>query len=50
MCNKGSYEGTETVSYVVKEAFETSDKEFLVYDALSEELPTETDFSTVVPL
>ena len=50
MCNKGTYEGTETVSYVVKEAFETSDKEFFVYDALSEELPTETDFSTVVPL
>ena len=50
MCNKGTYEGTESVSYAVKEAFQTSDKEFLVYDALSEELATETDFSTVVPL
>ena len=50
MCNKGTYEDSESVSYVVKEAFQTSDKEFFVYDALNEELPIETDFSTVVPL
>ena len=48
MCNNGTYE--DSGSYKVKEEFMTSDKEFFVYDALNEELPTETDFSTVIPL
>ena len=48
MYNNGTYEDSE--SYTVKEEFKTSDKEFFVYDALNEELPSETDFSAVVPL